>query len=77
MINTSKIFTYGHILSSAKATLGANSCVSFSHVRRSGNNVLHNLTKHIKHVRGLSAWTEDVSPHLMSSFSTKKKKKFH
>ncbi|XP_075665304.1 uncharacterized protein LOC142634963 [Castanea sativa] len=57
--------TYGHILSSAKATLGADSCISFSHVRRSGNCVAHNLAKHARHVRGFSVWTEDVPPHLI------------
>ena len=42
--------------------LVAGSCVSFSHVRRSGNNVAHNLTKHARHVRGFSVWTENAPP---------------
>ena len=43
--------------------LVAGSCVSFSHVRCSGNNVAHNLTKHARHVRGFSVWTENAPPH--------------
>ena len=62
------LFTYGHILSSVKSMLVASSCVSFSHVRRSGNSVAHNLAKHARHVRGFSVWTEDVPPHLNSVF---------
>ena len=43
--------------------LVAGSCVSFSHVRRSGNNVAHNLAKHARHVRGFLVWTENAPPH--------------
>ncbi|XP_075655236.1 uncharacterized protein LOC142625472 [Castanea sativa] len=57
--------TYGHILSSGKDMIGADSCVSFSHVCRSGNSVTHNITKHARYVRGFSVWTEDVSSHLI------------
>ena len=60
--------TYGHILGSAKSMLVASNCVSFSHVRRSGNSVAHNLSKHARHVRGFSVWTENVPPHLNSVF---------
>ncbi|XP_030958848.1 uncharacterized protein LOC115980769 [Quercus lobata] len=59
---------YGHVLSSAKSMLVASSCVSFSHVRRAGNCVAHNLAKHARHVRGFTVWTEDVPPHLNSVF---------
>ncbi|XP_075669737.1 uncharacterized protein LOC142639445 [Castanea sativa] len=68
--NETSLSTYGHILSSAKATLGADSCVSFSHVRRSGNSIAHNLAKHARYVRGLLVWTEDVPPHLISVILT-------
>ncbi|XP_050249116.1 uncharacterized protein LOC126696411 [Quercus robur] len=68
VINTLKseetsLSIYGHILSSAKSMLVAGSCVSFSHVRRSGNNVAHNLAKHARHVRSFSVWTENAPPH--------------
>ena len=68
IVNTLKskeksLSTYGHILSLAKSMLVAGSCVSFSHVRRSGNNVAHNLAKHARHIRGFSVWTENAPPH--------------
>ena len=61
---------YGHILSSAKSMLVAGSSVSFSHVRRVGNCVAHNLAKHARDVRGFIVWTENVPPHLNSIFLT-------
>ena len=56
--------TYGHLLESAKSTLVTRKCIAFSHIRRSGNRVAHNLAKHARHVRGLSVWVEDMPPHL-------------
>jgi len=56
--------TYGHLLESAKSTLVTNKCIAFTHIRRSGNRVAHNLTKHARHVRRLSVWVEDIPPHL-------------
>ena len=56
--------TFGHILESAKSTLVTSNCIAFSHIRRSGNRVAHNLAKHARHVRGLSVWVEDIPPHL-------------
>ena len=55
---------FGHILESAKSTLVTSNCIAFSHIRRSGNRVAHNLAKHARHVRGLSVWVEDIPPHL-------------
>ena len=37
----------------------------FSHTRRLGNSVTHNLAKHARHVKGLEMWMEDVSSHLL------------
>ena len=48
-----------------RSMLDPSSCVSFSHVRRSGNKIAHNLARHSKNVRGLSVWVEDVPPHLV------------
>ncbi|KAK9998542.1 hypothetical protein SO802_018145 [Lithocarpus litseifolius] len=56
--------TYGHLLESAKSTLVTSNCIAFSHIRRSGNRVAHNLAKHAKHVRGLSVWVENIPPNL-------------
>ena len=30
------------------------------------NKIFHNLTKHVRHVKGLSVWMKDVTPHLNS-----------
>ena len=48
-----------------RSMLDPSSCVSFSHVCRSGNKIAHNLARHSKNVRGLSVWVEDVPPHLV------------
>nr|XP_023911306.1 uncharacterized protein LOC112022914 [Quercus suber] len=56
--------TFGHLLESAKSTLVTSKCIAFSHIRRSGNRVGHNLAKHARHVRGLSVWVEDTPSHL-------------
>ena len=62
-------FPFGHILATAKATTKTNCCISFSHIRRLGNFIAHNLAKHAKHVRGFSVWMEDVPPHLQAILS--------
>ena len=55
--------TFGHLLESAKSTLTTSKCIAFTHIRRIDNRVAHNLTKHARHVRGLSVWVEDIPPH--------------
>ena len=60
---------FGHILVATKATIDVN-CVSFSHIRRLGNFVAHNLAKHARHVAGLKEWMEDVPPYLYSVLLT-------
>ena len=68
---------YGQILASAKASLGARTCISFSHVCRLDNSVVHNLTKHARHVKGFSV-NRGCSPHtysLLFFFFKKKTKK--
>ena len=62
--NDDSFSPFGHILAAAKATTETNCCISFSHIRRLGNSVAHNLAKHARHVRGSSVWMEDVPPHL-------------
>ena len=38
-------------------------CIRFSHVRREGNSVAHNLVRHARHVTGFQVWMEDVPSH--------------
>ena len=54
---------FGYILALAKATTEASCYISFSHIRRLGNSVTHNLTTHTRHVRGFLVWMKDVLPH--------------
>ena len=41
---------FGHILNSAKQKTETSCCISFSHIRRLGNSVAHNLAKYARHV---------------------------
>ena len=45
---------FGHILDSAKQKTETSCCISFSHVRKLGNSIAHNLAKYARHVRGFS-----------------------
>ena len=53
--------SFGHIITLAKSTLVTNICISFSYIRKLGNKLAHNLTKH---VRCLSVWLENAPLHL-------------
>ena len=53
--------SFGYFLEAVLPSLASFSSVSFSHVCRVGNNLAHNLTKYVRHVRGLRVWMEDVS----------------
>ena len=41
---------FGHLLESAKSMLVSSTCIKFSHVRRSGNKIAHNLATHARNV---------------------------
>ena len=56
--------TFGHLLESVKSILVTSKCIVFSHIHRTGNRVAHNLAKHVKLIRSLSVWVEDIPPHL-------------
>ena len=62
--NDDSFSPFGNILVATKATVETNYCISFSHVRRFGNFIAHNLAKYARHVRGFLVWMEDVPPHL-------------
>ena len=63
--NDESLSSFGHILASAKSLTDV-SCITFSHTRRIGNTVAHNLAKHARHVIGFKVWMEDVPLHLHS-----------
>ena len=56
--------SFGHLISSIKHYLVSCNCVSFFHIRRSGNSVAHFLAKHAKTIEGVSVWMEDVPPQI-------------
>ena len=43
-------------------------CIRFSHVRREGNSVAHNLARHARHVTGFQVWIEDVLLHTIATY---------
>ena len=43
-------------------------CISFSHVRREGNIVAHNLARHGCYVIGFSMWMEDFPSHTLAAY---------
>ena len=56
--------SFGHLICSIKQSLGIFSCISFSHTRRTGNSLAHNLAQYARHIDALTVWMEDVPPHL-------------
>ena len=54
--------SFGHLISSIKHYLVSCNCISFIHIRRSGNSVAHFLAKHAKTIDDFSVWMEDVPP---------------
>ena len=60
----------GLLIKEVKATAESFQCISFSHVRREGTIVAHNLTKHARHVTDFSVWMEDVSSHTLIAYQT-------
>lgn len=53
--------SYGHLLASTKSLIASFDMVSFSHTRRQGSVVAHNLARRVS---GLMVWMEEVPPHL-------------
>ena len=53
--------SYGHLLASTKSLIASFDMFSFSHTRRQGSVVAHNLARHVS---GLMVWMQEVPPHL-------------
>ena len=53
--------SYGHLIAEAKVLTDSFSCVRFSHIRRQGNSIAHNLTRYVS---GFLVWMEDVPSHI-------------
>ena len=56
--------SFGHLISSIKQRLVIFSCISFSHTRRTGNSLAHNLAQYARYIDIFTVWIEDVPPHL-------------
>ncbi|KAL0007214.1 hypothetical protein SO802_008716 [Lithocarpus litseifolius] len=58
----------GLLIQDVKAIAESFQCIRFSHVRREGNKVAHNLARHARHVTGFSVWMEDVPSHTLLAY---------
>ena len=43
-------------------------CIRFSHVRKEGNSVAHNLIRHARHVTVFQVWMKDVPSHTVDTY---------
>ena len=43
-------------------------CIRFSHFRREGNSIAHNLVRLARHVIGFQVWMEDVPSHTIATY---------
>ena len=65
MDNSLSLASFGLFIPNIKAYAEFFRCTSFSHVRREGNIVAHNLARHACHVTSFSMWMEDVASHTL------------
>ena len=56
--------TFGHLIYEAKLLFEAFCLISFSHVKRLGKSMTHNLTRYANHITSLSVWMKDVPSQL-------------
>ncbi|KAK9996822.1 hypothetical protein SO802_021508 [Lithocarpus litseifolius] len=54
---------FGLLIRDAQVFADQLSWVKFQRVRRDGNNIAHNLTRHARRVTGFSVWIEDIPFH--------------
>ena len=60
--------SFGLLIKDVKAIDESFQCISFSHVRKEGNIITHNLVRQACHVTGYSVWIEDVSSHVLVAY---------
>ncbi|XP_075654837.1 uncharacterized protein LOC142625007 [Castanea sativa] len=68
MQDSLSLATSGLLIQDVKVIAESFQCISFSHVRREGNKVAHNLVRHAYHVTGFSVWMKDVPSHTLVSY---------
>ena len=59
--NEESLATYGHMISAVRPAIDAFRNISFSHTRRQGNDIAHNLARYVS---SYLVWMEDVPPHV-------------
>lgn len=52
--DSTSLASFGLLFRDAQSLAGLFNCISFLHVDRNGNSVIHNLAKHARHVIGFS-----------------------
>ena len=57
---------WGLLLEDVKLVANSFVSLSYSHIKRNGNNVAHNLVKHAIRIPNFEVWMEDVSSHVVS-----------
>ena len=60
--------SFGLLIKDAQVLVDRFNWVRFQHVGRDGNNVTHNLVRHVRHVMGFSVWMEDVPIHCFAIY---------
>ncbi|KAL0004760.1 hypothetical protein SO802_012321 [Lithocarpus litseifolius] len=68
MDNSLSLASFGLLIQDIKAYAEFFQCISFSHIRREGNIVAHNLARHACHVTGFPVWMEDVPYHTLAAY---------
>ena len=70
MEDSLSIASSGLLIQDVEVIVESFQCIMFSHVRREGNKVAHNLTRHLRHVIGFSIWMEDILSHTLVAYKS-------
>ena len=57
---------WGLLVEDVKLVANSFVSLSYSHIKRNGNSVAPNLTKHAIHIPDFEVWMEDVPSHVVS-----------
>lgn len=59
--NVPSMFEFVNLIKDAKLLVSQFATVEFSHIKRQGNSVAHNIARHVSE---FVMWMEDIPPHL-------------
>ena len=57
---------WGLLVEDVKLVANSFVSLSYSHIKRNGNSLAHNLAKHAIHIPDFEVWMEDVLSHVIS-----------